>query len=144
MIVENYSLDFPNIAKSKSNTTLVKRTLSLVFLLFVLSVAARAQHPVGYGSLRSTSQMGSFSFSQLDRGIVKEKTASFFAERQDSITFDVLVTPSGDVKYVRSPKLGEGMYELRLACTSALYGFQFEPIAAESGEKWFRARLIFN
>lgn len=120
----------------------MKRTLSVVLLLFVLSVFAHAQHPIGYGSLRSTSQIGSFSFSQLDRGIVQEKTASFYSERQDSITFDVLVTPSGDVKYVRSPKLGQGMHDLRLACTSALYGFAFAPVDPALGDQWYKATMI--
>lgn len=103
---------------------------------------AVAQHPVGYESIKSLSQIGTFSFTELDRNIVTSKTASFYAEEPVTLTFDVLVAPNGDVKYVRAPRLTSSQQELRLACTSALYGFAFSPVSASTGEKWFKATLV--
>jgi hypothetical protein len=109
-----------------------------------LGTQAHAQHPIGYGSLKSTSQEGTFSFAELDRAIVIEKTARFFSAQPVSVTFDVLVAANGDVKYVRSPRLAPDQSELRLACTSALYDFSFAPVDATVGEKWFKATLVVN
>jgi hypothetical protein len=118
--------------------------LLLLILLFVGVSAVQAQHPIGYGSLHATSQMGTFSFEDLDRTILKEKTAAFYINRQLDITFEVLVTPNGIVKYVRSPRVTSEFYELRLACASALYDFVFSPVATETGDRWFKAKLKFE
>lgn len=111
-------------------------------MLLLIGLRAQAQHPVGYGSVRSTSQVGSFTFAELDRGILREKTAMFYSPEPVTMTFDVLVTPSGDVKYVRSPRLRPEQQDLRLACTSALYGFAFAPVSESIGEKWLKATLL--
>lgn len=103
---------------------------------------AHAQHPIGYGSLRSTSQTGTFTFAELDRTILKNKTATFFAAEPVNLTFEILIAPSGEVKYVRAPRLGNDQRELRLACISALYDFAFSPVSSSEGEKWFKATLV--
>jgi hypothetical protein len=118
------------------------RFILLGIAMLLLGVQAQAQHPIGYGSLKSTSHMGTFSFAALDRAIVTEKSAIFFSAQPVSITFDVLVAANGEVKYVRSPRLAPDQSELRLACTSALYDFSFAPVDATQGEKWFKATLV--
>jgi hypothetical protein len=145
--VENvrcYRITFASFDTPK--TTFLNKFLSSVIFLMLLGLGnlAWTQHPIGYGSLHALSQTGTFSFEGLDRKIVKEKSASFFVEKTVDITFELLVTPNGNVKYVRSPRVGSEFYELRLACTSALYDFVFSPVSAESGEKWLKAKLIFE
>lgn len=110
-------------------------------LFLGMASAAHAQHPVGYASVQATSRIGTFSIDQADRAILKEKTASFYALDTVSITFDILVAPSGDVKYVRAPRLSGDQHELRLACTSALYGFAFAPVDSAMGDRWFKANM---
>jgi hypothetical protein len=103
-----------------------------------------AQHPIGYSSLHASSQMATFAFDSLDRAILVEKAASFYADEPMSITFEVLVAPDGSVKYVRAPRLGTQFHELRLACTSALYSFAFEPVDLSLGERWFKAKMVME
>jgi hypothetical protein len=105
---------------------------------------AQLQHPVGYHSIQATSQVATFSFNGLDRKILTEKTAAIYANEPVSLTFDVLVAPNGDVKYVRPPRVTADLSDLRLACTSALYGFAFAPVDATEGEKWFKATLVLE
>lgn len=139
-----YRISFACIKTTK--LFVLNRFLRLtLFVLFLGSATcAMAQHPIGYGSLHSTSQIGTFSFGEIDREILKEKTASFYIAQPLDITFEVLVTPNGNVKYVRSPRVSSEFYELRLACTSALYDFVFAPVALDSGEKWLKAKLVFE
>jgi hypothetical protein len=145
--VDNFYFSPPNfVPQFYEYLIALNRYLHIVFigicLLVFLGNKVQAQHPIGYGSLKSTSQVGTFSFIALDRAIVTEKKAAIFAPNPMSITFEVLVTAAGEVKYVRSPRLSSELSELRLACTSALYGFAFAPVDATVGEKWFKATLI--
>lgn len=117
-------------------------SLCLCVLLMLLSPSnLAAQHPVGYGAVKASSQIGSFSFKDLDRVIVLEKTAAFFIDEALQLTFEVLVTATGEVKYVRAPRMERHLYEMRLACTSALYGFRFAPLPESGAEKWYKAEL---
>jgi hypothetical protein len=120
-----------------------------VFVLWIACCMAapslvQAQHPIGYSSLRATSQVATFAFDSLDCRVVKEKAASFFLEEPVAVTFDVLVDAQGSVKYVRSPKLDAKLTDLRRACTSALYDFAFSPVEPERGERWFKATMVFD
>lgn len=121
----------------------MKRSIQIFLFSAILSLggACYAQHPVGYASVQSTSRTGTFSIGHLDREIVKEKTASFYSPDTVKITFDILISPDGDVKYVRAPRLSHEQHELRLACTSALYGFAFAPVDASIGDQWYKATM---
>jgi hypothetical protein len=110
----------------------------------VTAVASIAQHPIGYSSVKATSQVGIFTFADLDREIVKQRTASFFSQSPVKLTFDVYVSAEGSVKYVRPPRMDLDMHELRLACTSALYQFQFSPSKNGQGDKWYKAELNWD
>jgi hypothetical protein len=120
----------------------------ILLLIAILSTGAvsrlHAQHPIGYGSVRSTSQTGTFTFGNTDRQVLQQKTASFYAESPLNLTFEILVAANGDVKYVRAPRMDAGAQELRLACTSALYGHAFNAIDAAEGEEWIKATLVIE
>ena len=116
----------------------------MICLCGLLNGKLAAQHPVGYGSVKASSQVATFAFDSLDRAILVEKAASFFAAEDIALTFDVLVGVNGDVKYVRSPRIKAELYEVRLACTSALYSFAFAPVEAAKGERWFRATMVLE
>jgi hypothetical protein len=123
----------------------MKRLLPIL-IFFALSTAswasAQAQHPIGYGSLLATSQTGTFSFTNLDRTILKSKTATFFSAEPVNLTFEILISTDGRVKYVRAPRIANDKRELRLACVSALYDFEFSPVSISEGEKWFKVTLV--
>ena len=122
------------------------RTRLLLLLLTVAACVAsldgHAQHPVAYGSLQATSQVASFKFDSLDRAIVHQTTASFYSPEPVSLTFEILVDAEGQVKYVRAPRLTAAQQDLRLACTSALYGFAFAPTPTGKGETWLKATMV--
>lgn len=120
---------------------LFKTTLLFSLLVFGFGSLVFAQHPIGYASLKGVSQTGNIEFQALDREILKEKPASFFIEAPYTMKFDVLVTAEGNVKYVRSPRCGAAQNQMRLACTSALYGYQFSAISEDQGEKWLKAEV---
>lgn len=102
---------------------------------------AYAQHPIGYASLKETSQTGEIKFQDLDREILKKKAANFYVEQPCTMQFDILVAPSGAVKYVRSQRVGQDKYQMRLACTSALYAYEFSPVDETVGEVWIKAEV---
>ncbi len=136
-------LHLQSIVTIYMKTTLI-RSLILSALLCLSCTIAHAQHPVGYGSVRATSQVASFAFDSLDCAILKGKTASFYSPEPVSLTFEVLVTADGDVKYVRAPRIKAELAELRLACTSALYSYGFAPVDAAIGERWFKAKMVLE
>jgi hypothetical protein len=122
----------------------MRACIFLLCLSMVTAVASFAQHPIGYRSVKATSKVGIFTFADLDREIVKQRTASFFSESPVKLTFDVYVSADGNVKYVRPPRMDPEMHELRLACTSALYQFQFSPAQKGQGDKWYKAELNWD
>ncbi len=131
----------PYFLPLKSN--LSKFALAAI-LLCLFGLKAMAQHPIGYQSIKATSQVATFEFDSLDRAVLKQKAASFFSPEPIALTFDVLVAANGDVKYVRAPHIKSEFAELRLACTSALYAHAFEPVDATWGERWFKAKMVLE
>jgi hypothetical protein len=144
--VENYRVEHLTFVTEKIEIPLNHHLLKFFFFVCfccILGLTAQAQqHPIGYSSLHATSQNGSFVFPELNRPILKEKTASFFSPEPVSLTFDILVTPEGQVKYVRAPRLTNDQGDLRRACTSALYGFAFAQVTSSSGDQWIKATLV--
>ena len=118
-------------------------SLIALFWLFPFH-CVHAQHPVGYGSIKSLSLVATFSFDSLDCKIVKEKSAAFYAEQPTAFTFEILVDADGSVKYVRAPRMKPEFSDVRLACTSALYSYAFEPVAAVRGQRWFKATMVLE
>jgi hypothetical protein len=127
-------------------TTLYPHFTKFLFAICCICCCAatqlHAQHPIGYASLKGSSQVATFSFDSLDCEIVQEKSAFFFADEPVAWTFDVLVDSNGEVKYVRAPRIETHLKDVRLACTSALYSFAFAPVAPERGERWFKATMV--
>jgi hypothetical protein len=105
---------------------------------------AVAQHPIGYSSLKATSQVATFAFDSLDCDVIQEKAASFYLAEPIAVTFEILVNAQGAVKYVRSPRLNSEFSDLRRACTSALYDFAFSPVDPTRGERWFKATMVID
>lgn len=148
--MENYRLQVLTFATLLTNhVRLIQNFVHLFLLLFAMVCIGgvsqvHAQHPIGYGSVRSTSQTGTFTFGNTDRQVVRQKAASFYAESPLNLTFEILVSANGDVKYVRAPRMTPSQQELRLACTSALYSHAFNEIDASEGEKWLKATLVIE
>lgn len=117
------------------------RTGATALLLMLFFASVKAQHPSTYEEVKGRTHAAEFSFSKLEREILRTYQASFYAPEKVSMRFRVLIRPDGSVKYVKpifDPSIAA---DFRLGGAHALYKYQFASVSEDEGDQWIETLM---
>lgn len=119
-----------------------------VFALFLFSLLllpslsqaqasnARAINLLAYNELSEDLPTMEFTFEDLgDRKVIEENEFDFFSQEEIELRFELLIDPSGNVKYVKPLACPTELREHRKGGITALYQTRFNRVGGDDDQK---------